>query len=76
MSRNCVTHHQACDCREAKVAKVVRAAERLVEYADYRGNKEIVGPGKFAWGRFIEEMREAIRDYHGRPETSLHKEGN
>ena len=25
----CITHHHACDCREAKFAELVKAADRL-----------------------------------------------
>ena len=33
--RACITHHHACDCREARVAKLVEALESIAEYGTH-----------------------------------------
>ena len=37
MSRNCVTHHPACDCREAKLKKI----RNIIEYAWKRSGHDL-----------------------------------
>ena len=33
--RECITHHDACDCREEKIKRLVEAAEELDNYLGF-----------------------------------------
>lgn len=57
----CVTHHYACDCREAKMAKILSAAKATIENYWYDGIDEMKPTPKC-----LIDLDYAVRDFEGR----------
>ena len=43
MSKECTTHHHACDCREAKFAAIEAENKRLLDVIDRAYNADLYG---------------------------------
>lgn len=40
IERECITHHYACDCREAKIKRLTEAANELIAYDPQRTGRQ------------------------------------
>lgn len=70
MTKTCITHHFACECREAQFAKLRAENERFkAEVQDYKTRCQVWADSSLARDKYVHEMENGRHPYSRRWEA-------